>query len=84
MVLWNCCCSCSFLWWSFDVDDYSLTWKLAVKAMEVSREGYLEDAAESYLVETSFQELCVLVSSFLKLAPEFWLCQSHVVAHVTG
>ncbi|GKE86447.1 hypothetical protein Tco_1560189, partial [Tanacetum coccineum] len=32
-------------------------WKLAVKAMEVSREGYLEDDAESNLDETSFQEL---------------------------
>nr|GEU71925.1 phospholipase-like protein [Tanacetum cinerariifolium] len=53
----------------------------AVKAMEFIREGYLEDAAESNLVETSFQELSVLVSSFLKLAREFWLCQSHVVAH---
>nr|GEW80229.1 hypothetical protein [Tanacetum cinerariifolium] len=30
----------SFQWWSFDVDDYSLTWKLAVKAKEVSRKGY--------------------------------------------
>ncbi|GJZ85548.1 hypothetical protein Tco_0650887 [Tanacetum coccineum] len=41
-------------------------WKLAVKAMEVSLEGYLEDAAESNLDETSFQELDCHLDGFVK------------------